>query len=101
MIAPRWIIIGLSLSLAAMYGAWSVQVSDLRADHALALNAEKDKTAAQKKLYNDLAVAMARNVAAAATARAADLNAALDRASELQEENNRLRASYAATSKER
>jgi len=101
MMPSRWIVLGLSVALAVILGAWRVEVANMRADHAVAIKAEQDKTAAQKTLYDDLVVASANNVAAAANGRAQELNEALDEQSRLQAENDRLRASYAATSKER
>jgi predicted transcriptional regulator len=95
----KWLGLGAALALALIYAAWSVQVSDLRASHASVLAAEQKRTADGRAAFDAYKLQVEQIAADTERNRAASINQVLDKVSELQAENERLRG--AATAAER
>lgn len=86
-----------ALLLVLMYSAWSIQAADLRSD----ISDEQQKTRDAEKLYADYRIEVEKTISNNARQHAAELQAALDAREALAADTDRLRAAYAASSKER
>jgi len=83
-----------------LVAAWQIQVANLRSDHAVAISAEEKKTRDVQSAFDGYKLLVEQQTGDNAAQRARELSAALDRVSELQDENDRLRADNIAKAKE-
>lgn len=90
-----WLLGGSALALVLMYAGWSIQVSNIRAEHAFLIGQEQKATADTKGAWDAYKLQVEQQIGSNASARVRELSAALDRASELQAEVDRLRGLYA------
>lgn len=87
--------------LVLVYGAWSIQVADLRSTHATAISAEQQKTRDVEKQWGDYKLQVEQTISNNAREARDALRAQLDRNEELNATTERLRAANSAAFRER
>ena len=102
LLTSRFGIAGIAaLALVLMFAAWQVQVSNVRSAATTAISAEKDKTRTVQGQFDSYKLEVEQAITDQANIRLAEAAKQADDQAKLQEANDRLRASYAASTKER
>ena len=96
-----YLIGGSALALVLMFAAWSIQVSNLRADHAGAMTAEKERSSLIQKGWDAYKLQVEQGISDTARIHANENLAALDRERALQAEADRLRSQAATVTRQR
>lgn len=96
-----WLGLGAALALGLMYAAWSVQVSNLRAEHARDIAAVEKIASAIKGEYDAYKLEVEQTIGNNARTARQELQSQLDRNEQLAAENDRLRQQYATAMRER
>ncbi len=101
MIGTPYIIGGSALALVLMYGAWSIQVSNLRADHAGAMTAEKERASLIQKGWDSYKLAVEQTATDQERIRADANLKALNEREAMTAEIDRLRQQYTTAARAR
>jgi hypothetical protein len=97
----RWLGIAAAIALVVMYAAWSVQVSNIRADAASAATAAEKVYSDLKGMFDAYKLQVEQGISDQATIRANENLAALDRERALQAEADRLRIQASTATRQR
>lgn len=92
MIPTPWLLGGSALALVLMYAGWSIQVSNIRAEHAFLIGQEQKATRDVRSQWDAYKLEVEQTIGNNARQHATDLQAALDERDALSAEVERLRA---------